>query len=101
MANEELLTRDNIKALLREGVCEVVFIKANGERRVLRGTLKSSLLPEEHLPKGTGRATPPNLDVVKVFDLEGNAWRSFRLDRTESVTRVETEEYSHADPSGV
>jgi len=37
-------------------------------------------IPEEHQPKTDGNATAKNNEAVRVYDLEKEAWRSFRLD---------------------
>jgi hypothetical protein len=70
--------RDTIIALLKKGEVFVTFTKQNGETRVLRGTLKPSLLPEvEHKAK---REIIENKDVIRCFDLDKEEFRSFRVD---------------------
>lgn len=74
-------SKDIITNLLRENVLSVVFIKNDGSERVMECTLKPDLLPvQEQIsePKNTTRAENP--DVLKVYDLENNGWRSFRVD---------------------
>lgn len=83
--------RDAIYENLRGGVCEITFIKKDGSRRVLIGTLQPELitaaLPTK-LPVNPPEATtvvqeevkPAQLtDQIRVFDIEANAWRSFTL----------------------
>jgi len=38
-------------------------------------------IPEESHPKGDSKNETPNLDILPVYDLHANGWRSFRLDR--------------------
>lgn len=69
MNREELVTK------LREGVVSVTFRKVNGEVRVMRCTLKEDVLPPL---KGSNHKRSP--EVLPVWDVEKEAWRSFRLD---------------------
>lgn len=69
---------------MNDGVVEVVFTKKNGEKRVMRCTRKASLIPDEDMPKGVERAHNP--EVVKAYDLDKKAWRSFRKDSVISVS---------------
>jgi hypothetical protein len=59
----------------------VTFTKANGEKRVLRGTRKKEIT--EGTVKGTG--APENDEIVRVYDIEVNGWRSFRVDSVEKI----------------
>lgn len=73
---------------LHNKVCKVVFTKANGDTRIMHCTLQESMLPpqtdiEEHIQK-----KKPNPDVLAVWDVEAQGWRSFRWD---SVTDFKTE----------
>lgn len=59
------------------------FTKTNGESRTMHCTLhKDIVVPYE---KKTDRARETNDDVLAVWDLEKDAWRSFRLDSITSV----------------
>ena len=61
---------------LSSKVCVVSFTKkTTGEKRIMLCTRNLEKVPEDKLPKGTGR--PAKEGVQKVFDLEKNAWRSF------------------------
>lgn len=61
---------------LKAGVVEVTFLKANGDVRVMQATLAEYLLPE--VAGNSTRPKDPNLQVV--YDLEAEAWRSFKID---------------------
>jgi stalled ribosome rescue protein Dom34 len=74
----------SLKELLRDaGIFVVEFRKKNGELRRLRGTISPDHIPAEHHPKGTNKTQ--NEDVQTVFDLDKQAWRSFRIDSVERI----------------
>lgn len=94
------IMRDWIKSLLYVGPITVTFTKADGTERAMRCTLNWSMIPAA-TPKTVDnridelvteakkeRKTPkePDPAVIKVFDLEASAWRSFRMDRLRRVT---------------
>lgn len=62
------------------------FTKVDGTARALRGTLNTALIPEDLMPKGEKKLNLSE-DAVRVYDIENNGWRSFRVD---SVTSIET-----------
>ena len=66
----------------------VKFRKTNGDLREMRCTLDPMLLPgrpEDLEPKSPNEDVKPprkqNPNVVNVWDLDTNEWRSFRTDR--------------------
>lgn len=65
---------------LHHAILEVKFTKADGSIRVLVGTLKDNLLPPQPVvEEGTIiPISPYNPELVKVYDLEASAWRSFK-----------------------
>ena len=72
------LDKDEIMSTLRESKCVVTFEKVNGELRKMLCTLNSTLIPSEETEAGEKRTKVANPDVVPVYDLESNGWRSFR-----------------------
>lgn len=72
------MTKENLVSLLKSNTCKVTFTKADGTLREMKCTLKegSFVAPE----KKTERVREPKDDVVSVWDLEKDAWRSFRVD---------------------
>jgi len=66
---------------LYNNVCEVDFVKVNGEERKMTCTLMESKIPEDMKPKGKGKIKP---SLIAVYDLNAEGWRSFR---TENVKR--------------
>ena len=56
------------------------FTKKDGTEREARGTLNFYMIPEEAAPKGTQTWEDPD-DIVKYWDLDKEAWRSFRWEQ--------------------
>lgn len=61
---------------LRQGERTIKFVKKDGTVRFMRATLRDGAIVQ---PKGTG-TREPNPDVIAVFDVENQGWRSFRKD---------------------
>ena len=70
-------------SVLRESEVTVKFTKKDGSERTLLCTLNGSKIPAEKTPKGTEKQK--NEEVVPVFDLESQAWRSFRWDSIKEI----------------
>jgi hypothetical protein len=76
--------RDTLLEMLKCRVVEIKFRKADDELRVLHGTLQDEYLPEKFRKEGI---TPDDLiedlpaNIVTVWDVEANDWRSVRTDR--------------------
>lgn len=79
-----MFTRDKIEEALRANVAEVRFTKSDGTERIMKCTLREDLVVT-HVKK-TDRVKEVNPDVVPVFDVEKNEWRSFRVDTVKSVS---------------
>jgi hypothetical protein len=63
---------------LHAHVVHVQFVKADGSVRIMQATLQEQLVPaSDHTTSRT--ALDPHL--FKVWDMEKQAWRSFRSDR--------------------
>ena len=65
---------------LKGNIAQVKFKKVNGDIRDMRCTLREDLLPpviESATTKGQHDA---NDEVVAVYDLDAEGWRSFRID---------------------
>ena len=70
----------NLIEALEKNVIKVTFKKANGDIREMDCTLMEYLLPE------TSQSSNHSGDETAiVFDLDANAWRSFRLDSVISM----------------
>lgn len=80
-------SRDELLSKLKERVLEVTFIKLNGDRRVMTCTLLPEFLPaaKSDDPLSQKRIREINPEVVSVWDLNANGWRSFRYELVENV----------------
>ena len=68
---------DNLKG----NVCEVTFNKVNGDQRVMTCTLKEEMLPpaKKDEPLTQKKVREINENVVSVWDVNAQGWRSFRV----------------------
>ena len=69
---------------LRHGPVTVKFKKSNGEEREMKCTLKEGIVVP-YQPK-TENTKKHNDEVLPVWDIDKNEWRSFRYDSIISVT---------------
>ena len=67
-------------AEMKERVVSFAFQKADGTTRHASGTLMPDAI-ESFLGPATGTTRSPNPDVVVYFDVDAQAFRSFRKDR--------------------
>ena len=83
-----MITKDEIKKLLKEKVVTVKFKKKDDSIRKMICTLSEEYLPEiQKEQEGEKKKKTESPDVIPVWDLEKLAWRSFRVD---SIVEVET-----------
>jgi len=75
------MTKDELVENLKEGEVVVTFKKKDGTERIMRCTKSVDSIPEEKRPKTTNdlveKSTPSNLDLIMVWDLDKEGWRSF------------------------
>lgn len=79
------LSKDAIRDMLKNGIATVTFTKTDGSTRVMKCTLQPELLPVRTLTESK-KTRKQNPDVMPVFDVEQDAWRSFRIDSVTSIT---------------
>ena len=72
-------TRDNLIGIMKDKVVELTFIKKDGTERVMYCTLKEDLLPVTEVKEET-KERKVNEDVLAVYDVDAEGWRSFRWD---------------------
>lgn len=66
-------TKESITEQLRQGILDIQFVKKDGSLREMRCTLN-----EKYLPTSTNESTKKdNPDVLAVWDIDSNGWRSF------------------------
>ena len=93
---DQHIIRDWVRRLLYTTEVEVEFIKSDGTLRVMRCTLDPDKLPVVPDTATTGpvdgivtESRPrkqPDVHSIRVFDLDQQAWRSFRFDRLRRVS---------------
>jgi hypothetical protein len=76
--------KDWLRTLLKEDVVSITFIKKDGSERIMKCTLLESKIPSEFAPKGSEKTKSD--EVLPVFDVESDGWRSFRWD---SIRKIE------------
>ena len=76
--------REWVQSLLKSQEVTISFTKKDGTERKMLCTLVENKIPSEKLPKNSGKSKSD--DALAVFDIEKDAWRSFRWD---SVTKIE------------
>ena len=81
-----MVSQEDIMSRLQSGKAEIFFKKVDGSIRHMICTLSPSLAPKILLAKG--QSSIPG--VIAVWDLEKNAWRSFRA---ESVIYLSEKEH--------
>jgi len=92
-----MLTRDEMVTSLKEGTCRVKFTKVNGDKRDMQCTLNDETIKQyskivddlsDRMNAGDTKKKV-NLNVIPVFDILAQDWRSFRVDSVDSFERVE------------
>jgi hypothetical protein len=75
---------------LKTNVCEVTFTKVNGEQRVMKCTLlESYITPVERVYTANTKVRAKNDEVLSVWSIDDNSWRSFRKDSVISYRVLE------------
>jgi hypothetical protein len=69
--------RDTLKNNLFRMNAKITFLKANGETREMNCTLREEVMPPKKSSPLERKLSP---DVLPVWDLDANGWRSFRYD---------------------
>lgn len=68
---------------LKASICTVVFEKTDGTERVMKCTLRDDIIvPYE---KKTDKNKVVNPNIIAVWDVEVNDWRSFKYDSVKEV----------------
>lgn len=73
---------EDLKFELKDGICMIDFHKVDGTKRLMKCTLNEKYIDEHEVKydKKTERIKPSNENLLVVFDVEKNDWRSLRLD---------------------
>ena len=76
-----MITKKELKENLKNQIGIIEFTKKDGTLRKLRCSLSSEILPKtDYDPENYTPKKADNPDTLNVWDIEKEAWRSFRLD---------------------
>ena len=82
--------RDTLLQELREYVLEVFFTKkSDGNKRLLRCTLRPDLLPPVYKEEADHKFHADNKSVLAVWDIQNGGWRSFDINTVEYAQRLD------------
>jgi hypothetical protein len=77
------MNKDEMIETLKSSVVLVDFTKVSGEKRIMKCTLKSDVIP----PKKEGVVNHRIADdVIAAWDVDNNGWRSFKIDSVNSFS---------------
>ena len=79
--------KQELTALLEDAVVEVEFTKVNGDLRKMKCTKNFDSIPSEKHPIGKS-VKVYNEEIIRVYDIEADGWRSFRADSITSFKVV-------------
>lgn len=72
------MNKEVLLETLRKEIITLKFTKSDGSERVMKCTLRDDYTVKEE--KKTDRVKKPNDNVISVWDVEWNGWRSFKYD---------------------
>jgi len=88
-----------LKGLLSDGEVKIVFTKKDGTDREMTCTTKSSLIPSAPIVESTDaepkKEKKVNEDIMPVYDLGAQGWRSFRWDSVKEIKITIGEDSEH------
>lgn len=82
--------KDRFKKALSDGIVRFVFTKVNGTKREAYGTTNLEILRKYHAPD-VYKNLRPNSSTIRFFDMQKQAWRSFRPDTLTTIYETLTE----------
>jgi len=80
--------KSEVLELLHNETVDLEFIKKDGSLRVMTATLRADKLPAQVDLEEAVQKKTPNPEVMAVFDLINQGWRSFRWDSLKTVNGV-------------
>lgn len=76
--------KERFKKALTDGIVRFVFTKVNGSKREAYGTTNLEILRKYHAPD-VYKNLRPNSTTIRFFDMQKQAWRSFRPDSLTTI----------------
>lgn len=80
--------KSEVIEMLHHETIDIEFLKTDGTIRQMTCTLNANKLPAQTGLEETIQKKKPNPDVLAVFDLINQGWRSFRWDNLQTVNGV-------------
>jgi hypothetical protein len=80
--------REALISLLAKNIATITFIKADGSKRVMKCTRNPDIIHPSMMPVALGQHRQDNQNVLAVFDLDINEWRSMTVSKIQSVEMV-------------
>lgn len=84
------MERSEVVELLKCEIVDIEFVKKDGTNRLMTCTLREESLPKQVDIEELINTRKGNPDVLAVFDVINQGWRSFRWD---SLKKVNGEEF--------
>lgn len=84
------MERSDVLALLKSEIVDIEFVKKDGTIRLMTCTLREESLPKQVDIEELINTRKGNPDVLAVFDVINQGWRSFRWS---SLKKVNGEEF--------
>ena len=83
-----MITRSEMIEQLETNTCRVIFKKVNGDERDMMCTLRSDIVPAATKTDPITQKNVRNIneEVLPVYDIKAEGWRSFRLDKVVSFS---------------
>jgi hypothetical protein len=87
-----MMTRKEMMEMLEVTTCQVDFTKVNGDTRNMTCTLRADLIPAptKSDPITQKKVRAVNEEVIPVWDINAEGWRSFRVDSVTGFNVVST-----------
>lgn len=80
--------KETLRNMLKDQILSVTFLKKDGTERTMKCTLKADLLPLQEDLENAVQKKKPSDESIAVWDLDKEAWRSFRFDSIICFTGV-------------
>jgi hypothetical protein len=74
-----MVEKQFLKDILKKQVLQINFVKKDGTKRLMKCSLREDIVPKIEKTT-TKKPKPENSNVLAVWDLEKEAFRSFKLD---------------------
>ena len=81
------MNKYELKEVLQNGIVSVVFEKVDGTIREMNCTLNSTEMPPQLLTEqqNAAKVRNENPDLLAVWDVDANGWRSFHVSKVRKV----------------